>query len=428
MGLLLLLTLLVSLAVGVPVAFSLGLTALVYMVQRPDFSMLTIPQKMMTGIDSFPLLAVVFFLLAGTLMNYGGVTRRLVNLASALVGHIIGGLAHVNIVANVIMAGMSGSAAADAAAIGSILIPAMTKVGFSPGFAAAVTASAATIGPIIPPSIPFVILGSMTGVSIGRLFLGGFIPGILMGLYLMGAAYIISKRRGYGVNTKRASFRQLVVAFWRAIPALGMPVTVIGGILGGVFTPTEAAAVAAVYSFLLGVIYRELKISALRSILTEVVVSNAAVMLIVAVFSLVGWILAIEEIPQTLSATFLFLTTNPAVFLLIVNILLFLMGIPIEPLPIMIIMAPMLVPMLKMYNIDPVHFGVVFTLNTMIGLITPPVGMNMYISSYLAKCTMTDFTREAWPFIIALVLVLLLITYVPGITLFLPNLLMGPAR
>lgn len=428
MGLLLLLTLLISLTVGVPVAFSLGLTALVYMVQRPDFSMVTIPQKMMTGIDSFPLLAVVFFLLAGSLMNYGGATRRLVNLASALVGHITGGLAHVNIVANVIMAGMSGSAAADAAAIGSLLIPAMIKAGFSRGFAAAVTAAAATIGPIIPPSIPFVILGSMTGVSIGRLFLGGFIPGILMGLYLMGAAYIISKRRGYGVSTKRASFKQVVVAFWHAIPALGMPVAVIGGILGGVFTPTEAAAVAAVYSFLLGFIYKELKISALPSILIEVVVSNAAVMLIVAVFSLVGWILAIEEIPQTLSATFLTLTTNPAVFLLIVNILLFLMGIPIEPLPIMVIMAPMLVPMLKMYNIDPVHFGVVFTLNTMIGLITPPVGMNMYISSYLAKSTMTDFTREACPFVIALVLVLLLITYVPGITLFLPNLLMGPAR
>ena len=423
-----LLELIFFLGIGVPVAFSLGIITLVYLIQHPDFAMMTIPQKMMTGIDSFPLLAVVFFLLAGALMNYGGATQRLVNLASALVGHITGGLAHVNIVANIIMAGMSGAAAADAAATGSILIPAMTKSGFSRGFSAAVTAAAATIGPIIPPSIPFVILGSMTGVSIGRLFLGGLIPGLLMGLYLMAAAYIISKRRGYGANVRRATLPQVGVAFWRALPALGMPLVVIGGILGGVFTPTEAATVAAVYSFFLGIVYRELKLRALPSILTEVVVSNAAVMLIVGVFSLLGWILAIEQIPQTLSSTFLGLTRDPAMFLLIVNIMLFIMGIPVEPLPLMILMAPMLVPMLNSYGIDPVHFGVVFTLNTMIGLITPPVGMNMYITSYLAKATTAEFTREVVPFLIALVLVLLLITYVPALTLFLPNLILGPVK
>lgn len=428
MALVMLLELILLLGIGVPVAFSLGIIALVYLTQHPDLAMMTVPQKLMTGIDSFPLLAVVFFLFAGTMMNYGGATRRLVNLASALVGHITGGLAHVNIVANMIMAGMSGAAAADAAATGSILIPAMVKSGFSPGFSAAVTAAASTIGPIIPPSIPFVILGSMTGVSIGRLFLAGLVPGVLMGLYLMVAAYIISKRRGYHASAHRASLPDVGVAFWKALPALGMPVVVLGGILGGIFTPTEAAAVAAVYAFFLGFAYRELSIRDLPSILTEVVVSNAAVMLIVAVFSLLGWILAIEQIPQTLSTTFLNLTHDPVVFLLIVNIMLFILGIPVEPLPLMILMAPMLIPMLKSYGIDPVHFGVVFTLNTMIGLITPPVGMNMYITSYLAKATTSEFTREVVPFIVALVLVLLLITYVPALTLFLPNLIMGPAK
>ncbi len=427
MSLVLLVLLILLLAFGVPVAMALGLTGLFYMVQRPEFTLLTVPQKMMTGIDSFPLLAIVFFVLAGNLMNYGGATQKLVNFARALVGHITGGLAHVTIVANVIMAGMSGAAAADAAATGTILIPAMTKSGYSRGFAAAITAAAATIGPIIPPSIPFVVLGSMTGVSIGRLFMAGLIPGVLMGLWLMAAAYVISKRRGYAADVRRATARELVVATWEAIPALAMPAIVIGGILGGLFTPTEAAAVAAVYSLFLGFVYRGLKRSDLPKILTETVTTNAAIMLIVSVFSLVGWILAIEEIPQTLSSTFLSLTDNPAVFLLIINILLFILGIPVEPLPLMILLAPMLIPMLKTYGIDPVHFGVVFTLNTMIGLVTPPVGMNMYIACHLSKATSGEFAREVVPFVIALVVVLLLITYVPALTLFLPNLVFGPS-
>jgi C4-dicarboxylate transporter DctM subunit len=426
-SLVLLIMLVLLLAFGVPVAMSLGLTGLFYMFQRPEFTLLTIPQKMMTGIDSFPLLAIVFFLLAGNLMNYGGATQKLVNFATVLVGHITGGLAHVTIVANVIMAGMSGSAAADAAATGTILIPAMVKSGYSRGFAASVAAAASTIGPIIPPSIPFVILGSMTGVSIGRLFLAGFIPGLLMGLYLMAAAYVISKRRGYAADVRRATRRELAVATWEALPALAMPAIVIGGILSGMFTPTEAAAVAAVYSLLLGAVYRGLKLRDLPKVLNEVVMSNAAIMLIVAIFSLIGWILAIEEIPQMLSSSFLSLTTNPAIFLLIVNILLFVLGIPVEPLPLMILLAPMLIPMLSTYGIDPVQFGVVFTLNTMIGLITPPVGMSMFIACHLSKATTAEFTREVIPFVIALVLVLLLITYVPAVTLWLPNLVFGPS-
>jgi tripartite ATP-independent transporter DctM subunit len=411
------------LLLGLPVAFGMGVVGLSYLLVASEFSLMTIPQKIVTGMDSFLLLAIPFFLLAGGLMNAGGVTTRLVDFSTTLVGHIFGGLGHVTVVANVIMSGMSGSAAADAAATGAVLIPSMVRQGYTPGFAAAISAAAATIGPIIPPSIAFVIFGSLTGVSIGQLFVAGFVPGLLMAVYLMVTCYLIARRRGYGAAAPRASRREVGRTFLRAAPALLTPVIVLGGMVAGIVTPTEAAAVAVLYSLVLGLVYRELSWRHIPELLTEVVVTTSVVYLLLGVFNLLGWILAVEQIPQGLIQAFLALTDQPWVVLLVINVVLFVLGIPIEPVPLMVILGPMLVPVIAKYGIDPVHFGVVFVLNVVIGVITPPVGTNMFITCRIARCSVGAFTRESLPFIAALVLLLLLITYVPALTLFLPRLL-----
>jgi C4-dicarboxylate transporter DctM subunit len=411
------------LLLGLPVAFGMGVLALSYLLVS-DLPLMTMPQKMVTGMDSFLLLAIPFFLLAGGLMNAGGVTARLVDFATTLVGHVHGGLGHVTVVANVIMSGMSGSAAADAAATGAVLIPSMVRQGCAPGFAAAISAAAACIGPIIPPSIAFVIFGSLTGVSVGRLFVAGFVPGLLMGLYLMVACYLVARARKYAAATRRATAAEVWRSLLRAGPAMLTPVVVLGGIVAGVVTPTEAAAVAVLYSLVLGLVYRELRWRAVPGLLTEVVVTTSVVYLLLGVFNLLGWVLAVEQIPQALAGGFLALTDQPWLVLLVINVVLFVLGIPIEPVPLMVILGPMLVPIVAKYGIDPVHFGVVFVFNVVLGVITPPVGTNMFITCSIANCSVGAFTRESWPFIAALVLLLLLITYVPAITLFLPGLLL----
>jgi C4-dicarboxylate transporter DctM subunit len=412
------------LALGLPVAFGMGVLALSYLLVAGDFPLMTMAQKMVTGMDSFLLLAIPFFLLAGGLMNAGGITDRLVEFSTRLVGHIHGGLGHVTVVANVIMSGMSGSAAADAAATGTVLIPSMIRQGYAPGFAAAISAAASCIGPIIPPSIAFVIFGSLTGVSVGQLLVAGVVPGLLMGVYLMAACYLVARRRGYGAATRRATAGELWRSFLRAGPAMLTPVVVLGGMVAGVATPTEAAAVAVLYSLVLGLAYRELRWREMPGMLTEVVVTTSVVYLLLGVFNLLGWILAVEQIPQALTGGFLALTDQPWLVLLVINVVLFVLGIPIEPVPLMVILGPMLVPIVAKYGIDPVHFGVVFVFNVVLGVITPPVGTNMFITCSIANCSVGAFTRESWPFIAALVLLLLLITYVPSITLFLPRLLM----
>jgi C4-dicarboxylate transporter, DctM subunit len=366
-----------------PVSLGIGTIALSYLIAGGEFSLVTIPQKIFTGMDSFLLLAIPFFILAGALMNHGGITRRLVDFSTTLVGHIAGGLGHVTVVANVIMSGMSGTAAADAVATGTVLIPSMIRQGYSRGFAAAISACAATIGPIIPPSVAFVIFGSLTSVSIGQLFLAGVIPGLLMGVYLMVACYVVARRRGYRAAAERASLKQVAVTFMHALPAMLTPVWVIGSMVAGIVTTTEAAAVAVLYS----------------------------------------WILAIEQIPQSITDFFLATTDNGAMALLIINIVVLLLGILIEPVPLMVLVGPMLMPVIQNYGIDPVHFGVVFVLNVVIGVVTPPVGTNMFITCSIARCSMGEYTREAMPFLAALVLLLVVITYVPQITLFLPHLL-----
>ena len=416
---------LVILGLGMPVTFAIGTIALLYLLASGDFSLVTIPQKLFTGMDSFLLLAIPFFVLAGALMNYGGITRRLVDFSTALVGHIAGGLGQVTILANVIMSGMSGTAAADAVATGTVLIPAMIRQGYSRGFAAAICGSAATIGPIIPPSVAFVIFGSLTSTSIGMLFLAGIIPGLLMGLFLMVACYLVSKRRGYRAASERASLRQILQAFLHAFPAMLTPLWVIGSMVAGLATTTEAAAIAALYSLVLSLIYGELKREQIGSLLTEVVVMTSVIYLLLGVFNIIGWILAIEQIPQTITELFLATTDNWIMVLLIINIVVFLLGTFMEPVPLMVLLGPMLMPVIEKYDIDPVHFGIVFVLNVVIGVVTPPIGANMFITCSIARCSVAEFSREAIPLLAALRILLLCITYIPELTLFLPRLLGG---
>lgn len=415
----------VLLAIGAPVAVAMGLTGAIAVAMLDEIPLEVIAQRFVTGVDSFPLLAVPFFILAGALMNTGGTTQRLVRLANVLVGRFTGGLGHVNVVSNMIMAGMSGSAAADAAGTGSVLIPAMARAGYSRPFSAALTAAASTIGPIIPPSIPFVVFGVLASVSIGRLFLGGAIPGVLMGLYLMAAVYIIARRRGYARGAKPTG-GEVWAAFRDALPALMLPAIIVWGIAGGVVTPTEASVLAVLYALFLGtVVYRELTWDSTFAIFGEAAMTTATVMFIVAASALLAWVLTREQAGPQLVRLVTSVSTDPFMVLLVLNVILLILGCFLETLSLMILLVPVLMPLIKTLGIDPVHFGVMFTLNLMIGLITPPVGMSMFITCRIAGIQVAEFAREIWPFVIALVGVLLVVTYFPSVVLFLPNLVMG---
>jgi tripartite ATP-independent transporter DctM subunit len=418
---------LVLFAVSTPIGWSMAIAATVYMAFGPHIPLQGMVQRMIGGIDTFPLLAIPFFILAGNLMNTGGITDRLVTFAKALVGHIIGGLAHVVVVTNMIMAGMSGSGVADAAGTGTVLIPAMKKAGYGVPFSAAIVGSAGTIGPIIPPSIPFVIYGSIASASIGRLLLGGAVPGVLMGIMLMIFIYFIAKRRHYP-SEQRATWRELGRATLRAIPPMGMPVIILGGIIGGIMTPTEAAAAGAAYAFILGFFaYREIKLSHLPEIITESVIGTASILIIMSAAQPFGWVLTYELAPVKVLA----LVENAKLaqwqLYFLINVAMLILGCFMEGLAVMVMAVPVLLPLLQHAGIDLVHFGVVFTLNIMIGTITPPVGTIMYVVCALSKISIAEFAREVWPFVIALVISLFLVTYIPWLALWLPNLLM-PAR
>lgn len=413
--------------VGMPVAWSITIAATAYMAFGPGIPLQGMVQRMVGGIDTFPLLAIPFFILAGNLMNTGGITDRLVVFAKMLVGHITGGLAHAVIVTNMVMAGMSGSGVADAAGSGTVLIPAMKKAGYSGPFSAAIVAAAGSIGPIIPPSIPLVIYGSIASVSIGRLLLGGAIPGALMGLFLMAFVYVIAKRRHYPAEP-RARLRDLLVAAVHTIPPMGMPLIILGGIIGGVMTPTEAAAAGAAYAFILGFFfYREIKLTQLPGIITDSAIATAAIVIIMAAAQPFGWVLTFEQAPMKVLATFAEANLASWQLLLILNVTMLGLGMVMEGLVVMVMAVPILMPLLLHAGIDPVHFGVVFAVNVMIGAITPPVGTIMYVVLLISKTPMVEFAREVWPLVLALILAMLMMTLIPDIVLWLPNTLM-PAR
>jgi tripartite ATP-independent transporter DctM subunit len=412
----------ITLALGIPVAFCLALTSLVALLFIGQVPLELIPQRMFTGMDSFPLMAVPLFILAGEVMNGAGITHRIVRFSTALVGHIRGGLAHVNIVASMFFAGISGSAVADTAALGSILIPAMEKDGYDTTFSAAVTASSSVIGPIIPPSIPVVIFALVGSVSVGGLFLAGMVPGILIGLGLMLVAYVISRKHNYGTKRPMVGLRELWSSFVSAIIPLLMPLIILGGILSGVFTPTEAASIAVAYAMLVGFfVMRTLKWKDMSGIFYRSMLTTSTILIVMACANIFTWVLGTEMIPQRIARGITSLTSNPYILLLLINVLLLLIGCFLEGLAAIIIMTPILLPVAQHAGIDPLHFGIVVVMNLMIGLITPPLGLCLFVCCSVSKVDFVDLVRVSTPFILVEIVALLIVTYFPGIVLFIPH-------
>jgi C4-dicarboxylate transporter DctM subunit len=407
---------------GMPISFALGVSSVAFLWQQ-GVPLVALPQRMAVSVDSFPLLAVPFFVLTGSLMNIGGVTRRIFALANSLVGHITGGLAHVTVVANMFFAGISGAAVADAAALGPVMIEAMHRQGFPRPFAAAVTASASTIGPIIPPSIIMVIYAvTAGGVSIGALFVGGFIPGVLMGFALMGFIYFITRRRNYP-RSDAFHFPAVLTAFREAILPLLTPAIILGGILGGIFTATESGAVASVYALILGtLVYREIRLRDLPRIFAETMITTALVIFIVATAAAFGWIMAYLRVPQLVAETLSAISRHWWVIFMLLNVLYLFLGCIMEAAAIVIMTIPIVMPILAHVGIDPVHFGVVLAVNMSIGTLTPPLGIVMFVICQIAELSVEAYTRATLPFILILIAVLFVVTTFPQLVLFLPRL------
>src|SRR5574341_1145232 len=403
---------LLLLALRVPIAFSLGIVSLGFLVARGEV-LLAVSQRMSAAADSFPLLAIPFYILMGKLVNEAGLTDRIFGFAQALVGHIRGGLAHVNILNSMIFAGMSGAAVADVAGPGAMEIKAMVDNGYDVDFSAAVTAASSTIAPIIPPSISMVVYGVLASTSVGALFMGGFVPGVLMGLFMMAYSYVVAIRRNYPLRP-RARLSELWRAFYRSIPGLLTPTILLGGIGLGVFPPTAADVVAVFYTLLLGVlVYRCLGVRDLLRMLRETVDMTAVVVFVMTTASLFSWIMAREQVAQRFAEIMPSATSSPAVVLLLINILGLIMGCFFDGISILVIVVPILLPILDKLGIDRVHFGVMFVLNTVIGLITPPVGVVLYATPEVAGISFERVVRATLPFIWPMLAALVMVTYLP---------------
>jgi tripartite ATP-independent transporter DctM subunit len=406
---------------GVPVFIALAGASFIYthfIAGMPDFVIL---HRMAGGIDSFPLLAVPFFILAGNMMNSAGITNRIYDFAVALAGWTRGGLAHVNIIGAVIFAGMSGTAIADAAGLGTIEIKAMQDHGYDTEFSVGVTAASSTLGPIIPPSLPFVIYGMMGNVSIGALFLGGVIPGAVMTIFMM--AYVYYCARKYNMGRDQAfSWRVLGLTFIAAFPALLTPAIIIGGMTFGWFTPTEAAIAACAWAMILGIfLYRTLSPKQFYKVTMDTIETTAGVLLIVAAASLFGWVLTTTRVTEYATDALLSVTNNRYIILLLANVVLLVVGCFLEPVASISILVPVLMPVIAKVGIDPVHFGVVMTLNLMIGLLHPPLGMVLFVLSRIAKLSLERTTMAILPWLIPLLMSLIAITLIPELTLWLPR-------
>lgn len=411
------------LIIGVPVGIALAGSSMLWVLMSgsvPDFVVI---HRMVNGVDSFPLLAIPFFILAGNLMNSAGITNRIFAFATACIGWLRGGLGHVNIIASVLFAGMSGAAVADAGGLGTIEIKAMRDAGYDDDFAVAVTAASSTIGPIIPPSLPMVVYGVMASASVGQLFAAGFIPGLLMAVALMLLVAWYAKKRNYPRDT-RFNIRLLGKTFKRAFLSLLTPVIIVGGILTGAFTPTEAAISACAYALLLGiVIYRTLTWKRLLVVSMDTIETSAIICFIVAAASIFAWILTSNRVTEHFTTMLMTITQNPIILLILLNLVLFVVGCFMETVAAITILVPVLLPVAEGIGIDPVHFGVIMVLNLMIGLLTPPVGMVLYVLSRVSGISFERCTSATMPFLFPLVVVLALITFVPGFSMWLPTLI-----
>ncbi|TMU84256.1 TRAP transporter large permease [Bacillus sp. BHET2] len=416
-------TLAVCLLIGVPIAISLGVSALVAIYFGSTLPLDIITQKAFTSLDSFPLLAIPFFMLAGILMGKGGVSQRLLNLATAMVGWMVGGLSMVTIVSCMFFAAISGSGPATVAAIGGFMIPAMKARNYGGGYASAVAASAGSIGVIIPPSIPFVLYGVIGGVSVGNMFLAGILPGLIIGLGLMLTAYVIAKKRDYAPEEQATfRFKDVLKATNDAKWALLIPVIILGGIYGGVFSPTEAAVVAVVYSLIVGLfVYKELTWQSVFESFREAVVINATTMIIIGLSVSFAYFMTLEQIPNDIATFLTELSTNPIIILIAINILLLIVGMFIDTISALVVLTPILLPIVVAVGVDPVHFGVILVANLAIGFITPPLGVNLFVASSVGG---VQFEKIAWailPFLVSMLICLLVITFFPPLSLWLPG-------
>lgn len=421
--LILVLSFLILLGIGVPIAWSIGISSLFTMLvsipAMPAFT--TVAQRMATGLDSFALLAIPFFVLAGQLMNRGGIARRLIDFAKTLVGSLPGGLAHVNIIAAMLFGAISGSAVAAASAIGGFMGKRMEDEGYDKAFGAAVNITSATTGLTIPPSNILIVYSLASGgASIAALFLAGYLPGILTGLFLMIVAAVWAKRKGYPVG-ERSKMSEVASAFLNALPSLLLLIIVIGGIVIGIFTATEASAVAVLYCLILGFIYQEFKMSDIPQILLSSVSTTAIVMLLIGTSMSMSWIMAFENIPQQITALLLSVSDSPVVILLIINFILLFVGVFMDMTPAVLIFTPIFLPVVMEMGMDPIHFGIIMVLNLSIGLCTPPVGSVLFVGVGVAGTSIQKIIKPLLPLFIAMIIALLIVTYVPGITLWLPR-------
>ncbi|ETX06085.1 MAG: ABC transporter permease [Candidatus Entotheonella gemina] len=417
--------LLAAMAIGVPIVFALAFAPLVgFILADQTLFLKMIVQRTFAGINQFPLLAIPFFILAGEIMNQSGITLSLVNFSNKLVGHLRGGLAHVNIVSSILFAGISGSAVADTSAIGSILIPAMEKDGYSRQFSAAVTAASSVIGPIVPPSIIMVVYAFMINVSVAGLFAAGIVPGLLVGFGLMVVTSVISKGRDYPKSGRRATVREMGAAAKSAFFPLLTPVIILGGIVGGVFTPTEAASVAAGYALILSVfVMRTLKPSQLPQLLLRAGISSAAILLVVGTATAFAWIATLSQVPMKLSGLIFSISENPYLLLFLINILLLIVGMFLDAGPAILILGPILAPTMVQLGIHPLHFAIIMCVNLTVGLATPPMGLILFVASGLTNLRVEVIAKEMIPLLALEVAVIFLITYVPAISMTVPKLL-----
>ncbi|GAA4228837.1 tripartite ATP-independent transporter DctM subunit [Sagittula marina] len=413
---------LAGLAIGLPVAVTLGVSSMAYLLYQ-GMPLVVIPQKMYSGMDSFVLLCIPGFILAGNLMNAGGITARIVRLAQALVGWMRGGLGLTNVAASMLFGGISGTAAADAASIGGMMIPGMKKAGYPADFSAAITAASSTVGPIIPPSVPMIIVGTLSGISVGKMFIAGALPGILMGVAMMITAWIIARKKNFP-KQEWQGFGELGRAFLGAFWAVAMTAFIVGGLLIGFATPTETAVVASVYAFVVGAfVYKGLKLTDVPRIVIDSAISAAAILALVGLANVFGWILVSERIPQTIASAVLSITDNKFLVILLINLILLFVGMFMETIAALIILFAPLLALATGVGVDPLHFAVFAVLNLMIGLTTPPVGVCLFICADIGRVSLWQVTKAIAPFILTNLIVLMLVSYFPFFSTWLPSLL-----
>ena len=414
----------IMLLAGIPICFVLGATTLLSFLNQNGLQFMPmLAQRIFAGMDMYVLLAIPLFILAGQVMGEAGLTSSIVNFSDAILGRLRGGLGYVNVWASVFFGGISGAPIADVASIGSIMIPAMEKQGYDLEFSAAITASSSIIGAMIPPSILMIIYASVMNMSVAAMFAGGIIPGLVVAVILMGLCAYFSKKRSYPKREEKISFREFLSICKTAIIPLTMPLIIIGGILTGIFSPTESAGVAAAYGFFAGLLLRTLTFSKIKIILTNTVITSSAILFLIATAKTLSWLLTMEMIPQTIAGFFTNVTTNKYLFLFLINMLLFIVGMVMDPGVAIIILGPVLAPTAIQLGISPLHFALIMTINLIVGLVTPPLGFALYTTCSVADITLESLTKTLMPFVAVEVGFVFLVTYIPSITLFIPRLL-----